>query len=238
MQETPETERDPIAEVEASLHGIREVCLDPKEVDAALSALREVREAQDRLSHGLYALCGTHQDIYGPKRLPCPACARDAARAEIEGEHVVAEGRRADIERLEAELDELRNRLVDEHEGNSGWAEARSWESRCHDKEHEAGELLATVKALRAKLAEAEARCQKIITSSDAWRNQATRAESRLAAVERAAREAKETLECYDGTTESDYWRGRRGGSLESLRAALSRYAEAAGEMEESDEVR
>lgn len=60
------------------------------------------------------------------------------------------------VRKAEEERDELRDRLLEEHEGNPGREDARLWEMRAHEKEQVAAELRESVVRLRAEIARLE----------------------------------------------------------------------------------
>ncbi|MEQ1891057.1 MAG: hypothetical protein ABL998_00825 [Planctomycetota bacterium] len=67
----------------------------------------------------------------------------------------------AELRAARAELDALRTRLVEEHEGNTAREEARLWERRAGEKETEAYLAVEDVKRLRARAEKAEFRADK-----------------------------------------------------------------------------
>lgn len=123
-----------------------------------------------------------------------------------------------DLERIDEhrqlvdEIDELRTRLVDEHEGSPGVVDARLWESQCHEREwdlHDAREEIARLRE-----------CNSVSKQQDLIQR-TERAEGALRAAKRLLRmDRREShVELFDKTIEQEE-------SLCDLRAQLAAQSE------------
>lgn len=75
---------------------------------------------------------------------------------------------RDEVEKLRAESEELRNRLLEEHEGNPGRVEAKRWEECAIDKETEAFLAKERLKEARDENERLRAMVQSAINASEA----------------------------------------------------------------------